>query len=152
MKQRLTWKCRCRWREASRRGERGATLVSGLVALAIAAGALSLLLGALGPSSSSAAIVRRRVTAGNYARKQLEAIEAAAYQANPTAVPYPTVSLAAHYAISVTVSHWVSATSTFTDTVPAEDAGLQRVRVKVFTAGNPESVAAELESFKLALP
>ena len=123
-----------------------------MMALAIAAGALALILGALGPSSSSAAIVRQRVTAGNYARKQLEAIEAAPYQTNPTSVPYPMVSLASHYGLTVTVSYWVSATDTFEGTVPTEDAGLQRVRVNGYGISKPESPLAELEGYKVELP
>lgn len=108
--------------------ERGNTLLGELVALAIVGTAVMLLLGAFGPSSRGVSLVRQRVIAENLARRQMEAIKAAEYQPDPTAVPYPAVT-EDRYEVDVAVGHWLSDTETFTTTV--SDSRLQCITITV---------------------
>lgn len=130
------------------RDERGSTLVGELIALAIVGTALVALLSGLSTSSLGVRVVERRVSAENVARSQMEAIKAAPYQPNPTAVPYPEVTVPSGYDLSIGVSYWMTATGTFASTLPETDGGLQRIRVEVRSAGNPDSVAFALEDYK----
>lgn len=104
-------------------GERGSTLVSELVALAILGTAIVLLLGAFSPASKGVSLVRQRVIAENLARRQMEEIKGAEYQPD-----YPAVTQD-YYEVDVTVGYWLSDTETFTTTV--SDAGLQCITVTV---------------------
>lgn len=130
------------------RDERGSTLVGGLIALAIAGTALLALLGGLSTSSLGVRVVEHRVSAENIARSQMEAIKAAPYQPNPTAVPYPTISVPSRYELTIDVSYWMTATGTFTSTLPGVDSGLQRIRVEVRSTDDPGSIAFALEGYK----
>lgn len=117
-----------------RRGERGNTLVGELVALAIMGTAVMMLLSAFAPSSKGVALVRKRVIAENLARRQMEAIKAADYQPDPTAVSYPAVT-EDRYDVDVGVGYWISSTETFTTSV--HDDGLQCITVTVsYTPAN----------------
>lgn len=128
------------------RWERGSTFIGQLVALAIVGGALALLMGTFAPSGMGVAVVRQRVTAENYARKQMEAIKAAPYQPNPTVQPYPTVEMSSNYGVNIEVSYWVSDTQTFVSTV--NDDGLQRITVEVYATERPNEALVTLEDYK----
>jgi len=130
------------------RDERGSTLVGELIALAIAATALVALLSGLSTSGLGVRVVERRVSAENVARSQMEAIKAAPYQPNPTTVPYPTVAVPSGYGLTIDVSYWMTATGTFTSSLPHADAGLQRIRVEVRASDEPDSIAFALEDYK----
>ena len=130
------------------RDERGSTLVGELIALAIAATALVALLSGLSTSGLGVRVVERRVSAENVARSQMEAIKAAPYQPNPTTVPYPTVAVPSGYGLTIDVSYWMTATGTFTSSLPLADAGLQRIRVEVCASDEPDSIAFALEDYK----
>lgn len=110
--------------------------------------ALLVLLGAFSPGSAGVAIVQQRVTAENLARRQMEAIKAAPYQAAPAATPYPTVPAPSNYTLEIEVSYWVSATCTFTSSVPAEDQGLQWITVTVHSAQRAGKPVFTLEDYK----
>jgi len=129
-----------------RANQRGTTLIGELLALTIIAGALVLLLTGLSTSSMGVAIQEQRVAAENYARRQMEAIKAAPYQADPTAVPYPTVAVTGVYSIRVEVSYWISPTGPFTPTVQAES-GLQGLQVRVY-GQNATQPMFTLEDYK----
>lgn len=128
------------------RWERGSTFIGQLVALAIVGSALVLLLGAFAPSGTGVAVVRQRVSAENYARKQMEAIKAAPYQPNPTVQPYPTVAMNPGYSATIEVSYWISATQIFSSTV--NDDGLQHITVKVYSVSRPGAPLVTLEDYK----
>lgn len=130
------------------RDDRGSTLVGELIALAIVGTALVALLSGLSTSSLGVRVVERHVSAENVARSQMEAIKAAPYQPNPTAVPYPSVSAPSGYDLTIGVSYWMTATGTFASTPPEIDGGLQRIRVEVRSTDNPGSIAFALEDFK----
>jgi type II secretory pathway pseudopilin PulG len=123
-------------------------LVGELIALAIVGTALVALLGGLSTSSLGVRVVEHRVSAENIARSQMEAIKAAPYQPNPIAAPYPTVSVPSGYSLSIDVSHWMTATGTFTSTLPSTDSGLQHIRVEVRSTSDPGSIAFALEGYK----
>ena len=123
-------------------------MVGELIALAIVGTALVALLTGLSTSSLGVRVVEHRVSAENIARSQMEAIKAAPYQPNPTAVPYPTVSVPSGYGLTVDVSYWMTATGTFTSTLPNTDSGLQHIRVEVRSTGDSGSIAFALEGYK----
>lgn len=126
--------------------ERGSTFVTELVALAIVGLALLILLSAFSPGSAGVAVVQQRVTAENLARGQMETIKAAPYQANPTTVPYPTVSAPSNYTLDIEVSYWVS--PTFTSSVPGVDQGLQWITVTVHSLQREGKAVFSLEDYK----
>lgn len=128
--------------------ERGSTLVGELIALAIAGTALVALLSGLSTSGLGVRAVAHRVTAEGVACSQMEAIKAAPYQPNPTAVPYPRTAAPAGYAVTIDVSYWVTTTGTFAADIPPTDGGLQRIRVEVRPADDPDSIAFALEGYK----
>ena len=127
-------------------GERGATLIGQLAALAVMGIAVMILLSGLSSGSRGISIVQERVTASNYARHQMEAIKAAAYRANPTIQPYPMVPAPGIYTATVAVSYWVS--PTFQGTVPATDEGLQFITVTVESTMDPGTDLFNLEDYK----
>jgi hypothetical protein len=92
------------------------------------------------------AIVEKRVVGENLARRQLEEIKAADYQANPTVQPYPAIPVDGPYSVTVTVTHWVSPTGPFTTAMQSPDSGLQCIAVTVSHDGEP---ATRLEGFKV---
>lgn len=114
-----------------RANQKGTTLIGELLALAIIASALVLLLTGLSTSSMGVAIQEQRVATENYARRQMEAIKSAPYQADPTAIPYPTVAVTGVYSIEIEVSYWISPTGPFTSTMQAES-GLQSLLLRVY--------------------
>lgn len=128
--------------------DRGSTLVGELIALAIIGTALVAFLSGLSTSSLGVSVVERRVSAENLARSQMEAIKAAEYQPNPTAVPYPAVAVPSGYELRVSVSYWMTATSSFQAALPEEDSGLQHIRIEVRPSDDADSLAFALEDYK----
>jgi type II secretory pathway pseudopilin PulG len=126
----------------------GVTLVGELVALAIIGTVIAILLTGLSTSSSSVAATRQRITAENYARRQMETIKAAPYRRDPTAAPYPMASVAGGYTVTVGIRYWL--TPTFRTTVPTTvtDQGLQEVTVSVFTWRAPQQPTFVLQGYK----
>ena len=127
-------------------GDSGSTLVGELVAVAILGLALVVLLSAISTGMMGMAIVEKRVAGENLARRQLEEIKAADYQANPTVQPYPAIPVDGPYSVTVTVTHWVSPTGPFATAMQSPDSGLQCIAVTVSHDGEP---AARLEGFKV---
>lgn len=128
--------------------ERGSTLVGELIALAIIGTALVALLSGLSTSSLGVRVVEHHVSAENVARSQMEAIKAAPYQPNPTAVPYPGVSVPSGYDLTIDVSYWMTATGSFASALPETDSGLQHIRVEVRSTSDPGSISFALEDYK----
>jgi hypothetical protein len=126
--------------------EKGATLVGQLAALGIIGLALIMLLVGLASSGRGLALVQERVMAANCARRQMEAIKAASYRANPTVAPYPTVATTGIYSASVEVSYWIS--TTFQSAVPGQDYGLQFITVTVYSILDPGEPVLTLEDYK----
>jgi type II secretory pathway pseudopilin PulG len=130
------------------RDQRGASLISELLALSIVGATLLILLNGLSVSSRGAMLVERRVSAENHARRQIEAIKTAPYQANPTAVPYPMIETTNAYTVAVTVEGWNPAVETFEPLPLAEDSGLQRVIVAIYAGMDPAGPVFSLEDYK----
>lgn len=128
--------------------EAGNTLISELMALAIVGATLVIMLNGLTVSSQGVMQVERRVKAENYARKQVEVIKSVAYQADPTAVPYPTIVATGIYSLNLGIEYWDAESETFGDTLPAEDSGLQRITVAVYANTDPSNPVFTLESYK----
>jgi len=124
-----------------RHGEGGFSLVEELVALAIVAIGIAFVLSAIATASSGLRQIDQHVFAENLARSQLERIQEAPYSADPTAVPYPTVSPPADYGLSVTVEYWIAPNGPFT-TVLRNDR-MQRITVGVTHQGQPVLSVAE---------
>ncbi len=126
---------RCMGRNISERsGEKGASLVESLIALAILAIAVTAFLAAFSSGSLAVGRADKRVTAENLARNQLEFAKSQTYVVAP--VSYNVISpLPAGYSISS------DATS-----ITGRDQNLQRVTVTVERDGK---VLLVLEDFKL---
>ena len=114
---------------------RGYSLVEVLVTLTVVSCAFLLLIGAFAPAGKGVQWLRHRVTAQGLARDQMEMVHSAAYRANPTAAPYPTLSASAPYSVTISVGYWITATDTFASSVPAQDGGLQQITVSVSRPG-----------------
>ncbi len=104
-----------------------------LVALAIVVIGVAFLLSAISTASFGVRAADEHVFAEDLARSQIEQDQNTAYSANPTAVPYPTVSPPAGYAVSLGVEYWTAPNGPFTTTVRND--GLQRITVTVTHAG-----------------
>jgi len=109
--------------------ETGHSLVEELVALAIVSVALVIIIAALSTGTMGVRTTNDRVTAENLARSQLELIKDAAYSANPTVTPYPTISPMQGYTVTVGIEYWTAPDGPFTSSV--RDDGLQKVIVSV---------------------
>jgi type II secretory pathway pseudopilin PulG len=139
------------------RGQRGSTLVGELIALTIMGVTLVIFMSGLSTTSAGVGLIEQRVSAENYARQQMELVKAAAYQPNPTAAPYPTVAVRCPesapactpvYRVQTDVTYWHEDTQTFTSTQPSPEAGLQKVRVQVYSAQRPGLPVFTLEGLK----
>jgi len=129
--------------------QRGISLLSELVAIAIIALALSMFVLGLATSGQSVRLVDYRVSAENLARRQMELIKAAPYQANPTAVPYPTLVAPTRFSIETEVAYWVpEPTATFQESLPETDHGLQRITIRIISSSDPDTPTFVLEGFK----
>ncbi len=133
-------------RQWDRSAQRGYTLLSVLVALAIIGAALMILLSALSTTSRGVSAVNARVVAENLSRAQMEAIKGAEYRANPTTQPYPTIALPSAYSMTIEIDYWVL--STFQSSVPTEDQGLQRIEIETYAARRPGSPVFVLQGYK----
>jgi hypothetical protein len=107
------------------------------------ASAIGLLLMGMAVGSTGVTTRHGRVSASNLATSQLELIAAAPYSADPTALPYPTVSPLSGYTVDVSVEYWIAPDGPFTSSM--RDDGLQRVTVGVSAPGG---AILELESLK----
>jgi len=114
-------------------GEAGFSLVEELVALGIVVVGVALVLSAISTASFGVRRTDEHVFAENLARSQVERVQDAPYSANPTSVPYPTVSPPAGYAVSLSVEYWTAPNGPFTTTVRND--GLQQITVTVTHAG-----------------
>ena len=130
--------------------ERGVTLIGQLATLAIMGIAVIVLLSGLSSGSRGISLVQERVTTSNYARRQMEAIKAATYRANPAVDPYPPVPAPGIYTATVSVSYWVS--PTFQATVPDPDQGLQFITVTIESTLDPGTALFTLEDYKAERP
>jgi len=128
--------------------QRGSSFVGELVTLAIIGATLFILVTALTTGARGVATVEKRVSAQTLARRQMEAIKAAPYQANPTAVAYPAIGDTGGYSMGVTVTHWLSPTGPFQAAIPAQNSGLQKVRIEVFSDREPGPPVFTLEDYK----
>jgi len=138
--------------DTAKERERGTTFVSELLALAIMGSAVIVLLAGLSTASMGVAAVDRQVSAEDYARWQMEKIKEGPYQANPTIVPYPTVTGQGGYSVSTEVSYWITSTETFTTTLQAQDSGLQEIRVRVYSSQQPSKPVVTLQGYKTERP
>ena len=114
-------------------GEAGFSLVEELVAVGIVVVGVALVLSAVSTASFGVRETDEHVFAENLARSQAERVQDAPYSANPTAVPYPTVSPPAGYAISLGIEYWTAPNGPFTTTVRND--GLQQITITVTHAG-----------------
>ena len=114
-------------------GDAGFSLVEELVALGIVVVGVAFVLSAISTSSFGVRETDEHVFAENLARSQVELVQDAPYSANPTSVPYPTVSPPAGYAVSLSVEYWTAPNGPFTTTVRND--GLQQITVTVTHAG-----------------
>ncbi len=114
-------------------GEAGFSLVEELVALGIVVVGVALVLSAISTASFGVREADEHVFAENLARSQVERVQDAPYSADPTVVPYPTVSPPAGYAVSLGVEYWTAPNGPFTSTLRND--GLQRITVTVTHAG-----------------
>lgn len=104
-----------------------------LVALAIVVVGVAFVLSTISTASFGLRETDEHVFAENLARSQAERVQDAAYSADPTAVPYPTVAPPSGYAVSLGVEYWTAPNGPFTTTVRND--GLQRITVTVTHAG-----------------
>jgi len=131
------------------RDQRGISLVSELVAVAIIALALGILVLGLATGSQGARVVDYRVSAETLARRQMELIKAAPYQPDPTAVPYPTLVTPAHLQIQTEVAYWLpDPVAAFLTAPPESDHGLQRITVRISSTDPSSSFDFVLEGYK----
>jgi hypothetical protein len=128
--------------------QRGSTFVGELVTLAIIGATLFILVTALTTGSRGVATVEKRVSAQTLARRQMETIKAVPYSPNPTSVPYPSLADTGGYSIGITVTHWLSPTGPFQAAIPAENSGLQKVRIEVLSDREPGPPVFTLEDYK----
>lgn len=131
------------------RGQRGVSLLGELVAIAIIALALVIFVLGLAASGQGVRLVDYRVSAENLARRQMELIKAAPYQANPTVVPYPTLVAPTRFTIETEVAYWIpEPTATFQESLPETDHGLQRITVRIVSVSDPDAPVFTLQGYK----
>ena len=126
--------------------ERGESLAEILVSVAIMAVVITAFLAALSTGVCNVAIVRKRVTAENLARAQLEHIKNHAYITGTTS--YPIVEQPEYYATTINISYWDKAEETFTtdpnaDLEGCEGCGMQWITVTVSYDGKPVFTVAD---------
>ena len=113
----------------------GFSLVEELVSLAILAFAVGVVITGIFTATQGSKIKHGSVSSQTLSRSQIELILDGNYQADPTAVPYPTVEPVAGYTVDVEVEYWTAPSGPFTSTVRND--GLQRVTVSVSDGGGP---------------
>lgn len=126
------------------RDQRGISLPEELVSLVVLASAVGLVIAGIYLGSVGVRQRTGQVSAAVLAGSQLELVADAAYRADPTAVPYPTVAPVAGLTVGVEVEYWTAPNGPFTSTVRND--GMQRITVSVADAGGE---IASLEAIKV---
>jgi type II secretory pathway pseudopilin PulG len=126
--------------------ERGESLVEILVSVVIMAVVITAFLAALSTGVSNVAIVRKRVTAENLARAQLEHIKNYPYEVG--AETYPIVEQPEYYTTTIDISYWDKEEETFTTDQDADfegcgGCGMQWITVTVSYDGKPVFTVAD---------
>jgi type II secretory pathway pseudopilin PulG len=121
--------------------ERGESLAEILVSVAIMAVVITAFLAALSTGVSNVAIVRKRVTAENLARAQLEHIKNYPYEVG--AETYPIVEQPEYYTTTIDISYWDEETFTTDQTADSECCGMQWITVTVSYDGKPVFTVAD---------
>ena len=111
----------------------GFSLAEELISLSILAFSVGVVITGIFTATQGTKVKHGSVSSQNLSRSQMELVLDASYQADPTAVPYPTVEPAAGYTVEVEVEYWTAPSGPFTSTV--RDDGLQRVTVSVSDGG-----------------
>lgn len=122
------------WAQRLRADEKGFSLVEEVVAIGLVSLGMLLLVAMVTTGTLGVTVLGDRVTAESLARSQLEVIKNAAYEPDPTANPYPTVSTSAPYSLDVDIEYWVATSESFTTTVTND--GLQRITATVARDGD----------------
>jgi len=117
--------------------ERGLTLVEELVTVAIIGMGLVILVAMVTTGAVGVQKIRDRTVADNLARSQLELIQDAVYQPDPTSSPYPAVSSPSAYQVSVQIEYWDASSDAFIPTVHND--GMQKITVNVTSDGDSVS-------------
>lgn len=113
--------------------ETGFSLVEELVSISLVAVGLVLLLAMISTGTAGVTVHRDRMVAQGLARSQLELVKDAAYQADPTAVPYPQATPPAGFTVQVSVEYWNPGAQSFTTAM--NGSGLQRITASVSRDG-----------------
>lgn len=132
------------WFKKEIRREDGFTLVEELVTIVIVGFGITLFLAMITTGTLGVSSVDRTVAGDNLARAQLELIKDAAYSADPTAVPYPSLPPDPNYTVSVAVEYWIAPNGPFTTTLRND--GMQKITVTV--NDGPDQIIS-LEEFKV---
>ena len=114
------------------RDERGISLAEELVSIAVLALSVGLVVVGIYTASVGTKVRHARVNATTLARSQMELVLDGSYNADPTAVPYPTVAPVSGYTVNVGVEYWTAPSGPFVSTIRND--GLQRVTVSVSNA------------------
>lgn len=114
--------------------ERGLTLVEELVTVAIIGMGLVILVAMVTTGAVGVRKNNDQVMAQTLARSQLELIQDADYQPDPTSSPYPAVSSPPAYKVSVQIKYWDASSDTFITNV--QNDGMQKITVEVTSDGN----------------
>ena len=113
----------------------GFSLPEELVSLAVLAFAAGVVITGIFTATQGSKVKQGSVSSQTLSRSQMELILDGNYQADPTAVPYPTVEPVTEYTVDVEVEYWTAPSGPFTSTVRND--GLQRVTVSVSADGGP---------------
>lgn len=124
--------------------ERGLTLVEELVTVAIIGMGLVILVAMITTGTVGVQKIRDRTVADNLARSQLELIQDAAYEPDPTSSPYPAVSSPPAYQVSVQIEYWDASSDTFTGGVRND--GMQKITVNVTSDGD---IVSQISAYKV---
>jgi len=124
--------------------QQGATLVEELTTVAIIGIGIVVLVAMITTGVVGVRLVDDKVVAESLARSQLELIKDAAYQPNPGASPYPTVTPVSGYTVSVEIQYWNATSSSFTTTLRND--GMQKTTVTVTSNGE---TLAQTAAFKV---
>jgi type II secretory pathway pseudopilin PulG len=119
----------------------GATLVEELVTIAIIGMGIVILVAMVTTGVLGVRQVDDNITAENLVRSQLELIKDAAYQADPTTSPYPSVSPIAGYSVTVGIEYWDAGNGSFQSSLRND--GLQKITITVTSGGSSLAQTSE---------